>query len=127
MSKEINAGNLYEMNKAIMQSDKIKNLTKEELNKKKRNIKTFIEEKQGTYYMLLCHEQRDYTLFNLKATSTAIHQAAKEVILCCMNRGEVVGIDKTDDGLAYEIWIMIDDEAYCYYLFPYDQAVIECE
>lgn len=66
MSKEINAGNLYEMNKAIMQSDKIKNLTKEELNKKKRNIKTFIEEKQGTYYMLLCHEQRDYTIFNLK-------------------------------------------------------------
>jgi hypothetical protein len=123
---DINAGNMYDYNKELVKNYE-KPLTHVELAARQEALEGFFEDKVVKYAMLLCHEQRDYTLFNLKATSTAIHQAAKEVILCCMNRGEVVGIDKTDDGLAYEIWIIIDDEAYCYYLFPYDQAVIECE
>ena len=123
---DINAGNMYDYNKDLVKRYE-KPLTHVELAARQETLERFFENKVVKYAMLLCHEQRDYTLFNLKATSTAIHQAAKEVILCCMNRGEVVGIDKTDDGLAYEIWIIIDDEAYCYYLFPYDQAVIECE
>lgn len=123
---DINAGNMYDYNKELVKNYE-KPLNHVELAARQEAIEDFFENKVVKYAMLLCHEQRDYTLFNLKATSTAIHQAAKEVILCCMNRGEVVGIDKTDDGLAYEIWIIIDDEAYCYYLFPYDQAVIECE
>ena len=123
---DINAGNMYDYNKELVKNYE-KPLTHVELAARQEALESFFEDKVIKYAMLLCHEQRDYTLFNLKTTSTAIHQAAKEVILCCMNRGEVVGIDKTDDGLAYEIWIIIDDEAYCYYLFPYDQAVIECE
>lgn len=123
---DINAGNMYDYNKELVKNYE-KPLTHVELAARQETLEGFFKDKVVKYAMLLCHEQRDYTLFNLKATSTAIHQAAKEVILCCMNRGEVVGIDKTDDGLAYEIWIIIDDEAYCYYLFPYDQAVIECE
>lgn len=123
---DINAGNMYDYNKELVKNYE-KPLTHVELAARQEVLEGFFKDKVVKYAMLLCHEQRDYTLFNLKATSTAIHQAAKEVILCCMNRGEVVGIDKTDDGLAYEIWIIIDDEAYCYYLFPYDQAVIECE
>lgn len=122
---DINAGNMYDYNKELVKNYE-KPLTHVELAARQEVLEDFFEDKVVKYAMLLCHEQRDYTLFNLKATSTAIHQAAKEVVLCCMNRGEVVGIDKTDDGLAYEIWIIIDDEAYCYYLFPYDQAVIEC-
>ena len=123
---DINAGNMYDYNKELVKNYE-KPLTHVELAARQEALENFFGDKVVKYAMLLCHEQRDYTLFNLKATPTAIHQAAKEVILCCMNRGEVVGIDKTDDGLAYEIWIIIDDEAYCYYLFPYDQAVIECE
>lgn len=125
MSKEISAGNLYEMNKAIMQSNKIKDLTKEELNKKKRNIKNFMEEKQGIYYMLLCHEQRDYTIFNLKEKK--IDEAVDILIDECLpNRGIVRSIEPTKDGVAIEIWLKIDDEAFCYFFFKYDEAVIEC-
>ena len=42
-----------------------------------------------------------------------------------MNRGEVRGIDLTKDKDAIEIWLIIEDEAYCYYFFPYDAAIIE--
>ena len=27
----------------------------------------------------------------------------------------------------FEIWLRIEGEAFAYYLFPYDQAVIDCE
>ena len=125
MSKEISAGNLYEMNKTIMQSNKIKDLTKEELNKKKRNIKNFMEEKQGIYYMLLCHEQRDYTIFNLKEKK--IDEAVDILIDECLpNRGIVRSIESTKDGAAIEIWLKVENEAFCYFFFKYDEAVIEC-
>jgi hypothetical protein len=35
--------------------------------------------------------------------------------------------EKTEDDIAIEIWIEIDKEPFCYYLFPYDEAVIECD
>ena len=78
--------------------------------------------------MLLCHEQRDFTVFHLDVKSiTSPHFAAREALGCCTDRGEVYSIEKTEDDQAYEIWIKIDDDIYCYYLFPYDQAVIECQ
>ena len=76
--------------------------------------------------MLLCHDRRDYTIFQLSSSSTAEHFAARECLGCCTDRGEVYSIEKTEDNQAYEIWIKIDDEPYCYYLFPYDNAVIKC-
>ena len=44
---------------------------------------------------------------------------------CLKNRGEIRGIDITKDKGAIEIWLVINEEAYCYYFFPYDAAVIE--
>ena len=34
-------------------------------------------------------------------------------------------IDRTEDGVAIEIWISIDGESFVYYFFPYDAGVIE--
>ena len=44
---------------------------------------------------------------------------------CLKNRGEIRGIDLTKGKDAIEIWLIIEDEAYCYYFFPYDAAIIE--
>ena len=44
---------------------------------------------------------------------------------CLINRGQIYGIDRTEDGCAIEIWLMIDNEPYCYYFFPYGTAVVE--
>lgn len=80
-----------------------------------------------TYAMLLCHERRDYTIFHLyeKENENPPAIAAKELILCLLDRGKVLSIDENEDK-AWEIWLRINNQPYCYYLFKYDEAVIEC-
>ena len=123
---DINGGNLYEANKQLMLAHE-KPLTHLELGGVQAKLEKFFENKVKKYAMLLCHEQRDYTLFNLDTNNIiAPHTAAAEALGCCTDRGEVYSIEETDDKQAYEIWIKEEDDIYCYYLFPYDQAVIEC-
>lgn len=122
----IEAGNLYEANKQlVIQTEK--SLNHLELARKQELIEDFFESNIVEFAMMLCHERRDYTVYQIGKFSTSCNKAAKEVVLCCINRGEILSIEKTEDGVAFEIWIKIDDEAFCYYLFPYDQAVIKCE
>lgn len=122
----IEAGNLYEANKQLVVQTE-EPLNHLELVKKQELIEEFFESNIVEFAMMLCHEQRDYTVFQVGKHSTSCYTAAKEVLLCCRNRGEILSIEKTEDGIAFEIWIKIDNEAFCYYLFPYDQAVIKCE
>ena len=74
-----------------------------------------------------CHERRDYTIFHLyeKQNPDPPTVAMKELITCLMNRGEILSIDLNKDK-AWEIWLKINKKPYCYYLFKYDDAVIEC-
>ena len=124
---EFNAGNLYEANKQLILKTE-KPLTHLELANMQLKFENFFETQVKEYAMLLCHEQRDFTVFHLDAKSiTSPHFAAREALGCCTDRGEVYSIEKTEDDQAYEIWIKIDNDIYCYYLFPYDQAVIECQ
>ena len=117
---------VYDANKQLVKQTE-KPLNHLELAAKQLELEDFFETIKK-YAMLLCHERRDYTVFNLDPMSiTSPHYAAREALGCCTDRGIVLSIDKTEDKTAYEIWINIDDEPYCYYLFPYDQAVIECK
>ena len=124
---ELSAGNLYEANKQLVL--KIEQpLNHLKLASAQLQLESFFETNVREYAMLLCHEQRDYTIFHLDATSiTSPHFAAREALGCCTDRGEVYSIEKTEDDQAYEIWIKIDEDVFCYYLFPYDNAVIECK
>ena len=123
---DIAAGNLYEANKQLV--EKTENpLTHPQLANIQLQLENFFETKVKKYAMLLCHEERDYTVFNLDPVSvTSPHFAAREALGCCTDRGAVYSVEETEDKQAYEIWIKKEDEMYCYYLFPYDQAVIEC-
>ena len=78
--------------------------------------------KPNKYYMLLCHERRDYTILNVKRKERDI-QSIEEMI---MNRGLVLTIDKQPDG-NYEIWIrdFHTNENFVYYLFDYTEGVME--
>ena len=126
--KEIEFGTLYDINKSIVKQNEIK-LSEGLLNSKKEIIKNFIMKKtENFYFMLLCNERKDYTLFNFKdyKTSERSFNCANCLIdECLMNRGEIRGIDLTKDKEAIEIWMVIEDEAYVYYFFPYDNGVIE--
>ena len=76
--------------------------------------------------MLYCKELSDITIFHMYETQNPNPPAlaAKECIGCCTDRGEVISIEEQPDK-NFEIWIRINDEPFVYYLFPYDNAVIE--
>ena len=125
--KEIEFGNLYDINKNIVKQNEIK-LNEGILNSKKETIKNFMISKSNTfYYMLLCNERKDYTVFDFKENKNpekCMDCAKCLVDECLVNRGEIRGIDLTKDKSAIEIWMVIENEAYVYYFFPYDNGVI---
>ena len=118
---EVALGTLYELNKSAMEKEK--RMTNMALNKTLKEMESFFD--KGMYFMLLCHEQRDYTVFCL-STKNKIKNATYELKLCLQNRGDILSIDPTEDGIAYEIWIRNMEGVVVYYLFPYDEAVIIC-
>ena len=123
---EVNLGTLYDFNKEAMKKEKpldaiqFNHLTKEIAEDMLNSL-----ENDEHYWMLLCHEQRDYTLFNVIATSTSI-EIENELRPTLHNRGLVLSIEKQKDG-AWEIWIRdsYTEENFAYYLFQYDCGVVE--
>ena len=92
----------------------------------KKMIEVSTDMVEHTYMMLLCHDRRDYTIFHITNTDKKI--AAKEISETLYNRGKILLVDKQKDG-SWEIWIRdsLTDENFAYYLFPYDDGVVEVE
>ena len=124
---EFSMGTLYTVNKQLM-SDKqhFKPLTHLELATAQKKIEDFFNWQCDTYGMLYCKELSDITIFHMYETQNPNPPAlaARECIGCCTDRGEVISIEEQPDK-NLEIWIRINDEPFVYYLFPYDNAVIE--
>ena len=124
---EISMGTLYAANKQVMASEQFKPLTHVELAAIQKKFEDFFNWQCDTYAMLYCRDRSDITIFhmyeNQNPNPPAI--AASECLGCCSDRGEILSVEEQPDK-NYEIWIRIDGEAFAYYLFPYDNAVIEC-
>lgn len=122
---EMNMGTLYDLNKNLVQKN-INALEEGVLNSKKEIIKNFLRGTKDTYYMLLCHEQRDYTVFKINTLEDNKYNEMISILIdeCLKNRGIIKSIELTKDKQAIEIWLMIEEEAFVYYLFPYGEAVI---
>ena len=73
------------------------------------------------FYMLYGKEISYFTLFRIKEAN----YFADDVIDCIKNVGEVKAIDATEDNDAVEVWVIVDDEPTCMYLFPYDMGVVQ--
>ena len=131
MDKNVDMGiNLYEFNKVNMAKMPILK-TGSELRRVKQTIKSFVEEKASTYFMLLNHELRYFTLFNFKnglLTDIKENAMAKDVIECVesMELG-LIDIFPDDGNGALEIWAKDTEEdiAHMFLLFPYNEGVLE--
>ena len=113
--------NLYEANQQLMANEK-------PLDPIVFNRKTFECAKamlNQPYWMLLCNDRKDYTVFRITADATE-RPINKELIETLKNRGDVLAIDLQKDG-NYEIWIRDKKtkENFCYYLFNYSFGIIE--
>ena len=117
---------LYDANKQLIKQT-AKPLTHLQLAVIQPKIEDWFNWIIDTYAMLLCHERRDYTIFHLYENENPNPPAvaASELLSCLSNRGQILSIEETEDK-AWEIWLSINDQPYCYYLFRYDDAVIEC-
>jgi hypothetical protein len=121
---EIQGQTLYEMNQQLMANEK--KMSGMNLMNKQKSLAMFFKNSSAEYFMMLCKERSDYTLFHLQNEKSYI-KAADEVILCMKNRGDILAIDRTPSNNSYEIWIRDEDGVNsCYYLFEYDEGVIEC-
>lgn len=121
----IEMGNLYDMNKSIIENN-IPPMTKEEIEKSKTIIADYVFYKKNQYYMLLCNDRKDYTIFNISKENHIIEAGRILVDECLSNRGKIKSIALTETEDAVEIWLSIEGESYCYYFFAYDLGVIEC-
>lgn len=127
---------LYDVNKGLVEKN-VPDLTDEEMQNKKTLIIDFINNTSNQYYMLLCNEKKDYTIFRremnenkdfLDNLETPNRDRLWNVLIdeCLPNRGRTKSIELTENQDAVEIWISIEGESYCYMFFPYDAAIIEC-
>lgn len=122
---------LYDMNKQlVLQNCEV--LTEAHLKDEMAGIAAWFSfEKESCYFMLLCHELRDYTIFHFNSSSKKCYDASMELLEVLQNRGEIVNISYEER--AYSIWITREEEvegeavraAYLYHLFPYDLGVVE--
>ena len=128
--QDVTLGNLYDVNKELMQKAPV--LTDNEIADKKDLFLDFLLKNDNIYFMLLCKERADYTLFRI-SEEKYIFKVSNDIIECLQNRGKIQSIEQVDG--AIEIWIKIHEtkewgsynESFCYYFFPYDTGVIDYE
>lgn len=119
-------GTVYEVNKKLsLENDKP--LDPIALNLK---IKEIAEKMLvGDFWMLLCNERRDYTIFDVKKGNQKETEPALRETL--QNRGDVVTIFWNDKYQAWEIWVRdvnpltTEKEDYMYLFFDYSSAIVE--
>lgn len=112
--------NLYEANKQIVSQLPEVNWD-EELENYYNIIKDFVSTTNNSFYMLLCQEDRYYTLFQTGCEGKSIDIELIDII---RNYGaQVKSFTLTENKDAIEIWL----NSKVAYFFPYDAGVIKCQ
>lgn len=123
---DFSMGTLYDMNQNNMQKEpsikpnSLRKLLKEKLIPRVQNT-------DDSYYMMLCKELSDYTIFkfNNKDQET-LSTFVKDLHECILNRGRPLAVDLLkEDNDAVEIWIKVEGIPHMYYFFPCEPFIIE--
>lgn len=119
--------NLYDFNKVNMA--RLPELDFHQENSAKDILRTFfLNHSENRYFMMLCHDNHDFTLFDREQWDLRdIVGAISNDIIECMHNRQFGIIDIVTVAGAVEIWVKPHDQtevAYMYMLFPYDNGVI---
>ena len=120
---EIEVGNLFEMNKQIRR--KSEPMETEKISESIVNVAGWCSFRcNSRYYMLLCKERSDYTIFRLNNFNYAqVGQELREVL---ESRGEIIGIDYMHGYDCYECWVRNEEgEPFLYMFFTCDDFIVE--
>lgn len=121
ITKEIDTGlSMYDINKNLMKEEKPLDPIATNIAIKKAADGILSSFKK--YWMLLCRERNDYTVFIITG-SNKLEDELKETIL---NRGKLLDISQQEDG-NFEVWIRDSktEENFVYYLFDYTFGIVE--
>lgn len=124
--KQIQTGiSLYELNKMAMRQ-----LPPQNKNKLKKSLKSIgswfsIPPADKQWFMLLCREKADYTVFHF--VDFNYEKGIQELEECIKDRGQLFAIDYVHEESAYEIWIRNPEtkDVSMYMLFNCPQMIIE--
>lgn len=121
----VSMGTLYSLNKTLI--SKRDPMTKEELAVKMNGIGAWFSSRfKNHYYMLLCRERSDYTVFHI--LDSHYYEITRDLEEVITGRGEVLAIDYSHENEYYEIWIRIEgegDEPFLFILFDCDFMIVE--
>lgn len=111
---------LYQLNKQAY--SQVKPLHSIALNVCIKEMILDIMSRSNGYWMLLCKDREDYTVFHLITVEGIIKDMRESLI----NRGKVLDVRKQQDG-NYEIWIRDNEteENFAYYFFDYNFGIVE--
>ena len=117
---------MYELNQQAYKN--VKPMTKEKINNAVFDILDYMEKHiDCKYYMLLCRELNDYTLFN-KINVSSFQTSARTVIEIASSRGALLDVRPNEEMGYIEFWVKhnSDNEPHMYLFFNAADFVIEC-
>ena len=112
---------LYEINQAAVTG--LPACGKGELDSFKDTLTQWRQETDKGYYMLLSNDERYYTVIIPTGQGATF---GSEVIECLASRGQIKSIELLENN-SFECWVTHDNDSHVYYLFPYEEGVIECQ
>lgn len=123
---EIELGNVFEMNKQIRRNSMP--MAEEKVSEAVINLSGWCSFRcNARYYMLLCKERSDYTVFRLNNFN--YEKVGRELQEVLESRGTILGIDYMHGYDCYECWIKDEEtlEPFLYLFFVCDDFVVEVD
>lgn len=123
---EIEVGNVFEMNKQIRR--KTNPMTEDKIDEAIVNVAGWCSFRcNSRYYMLLCKERSDYTIFRL--SNYNYDKAGRELREVLESRGTILGIDYMHGYDCYECWVRDEEtsEPFLYMFFICDDFIVEVD
>lgn len=101
MAKNLEMGNLYDFNKTAYM--KMPSIPANKAKEKFQDISAWFAAKPSNkYFMLLCKELADYTVFNLSNGANSTLAAIQELEDLTKHRGTLLDISYNEDFNSYE-------------------------
>lgn len=115
---------MYDFNQSLYSS--LPNIFDTEKEEAKKIIIDYLDHNPSKYYMMLNNESHYYTVYTFPH-GFYFDKMTEEIMSIAEELGEIKAIHPAPDNQAIEFWIKTDDECRVYYLFNYENGVIEID
>lgn len=115
---------MYEWNKNRIKA--LKGMSPYKIDEHKKDVVNFMMDTSNSYYMLLCRERNDYTIFKTDTTLEGSKYNTNVILNEILpTRGTLKEIEKNDEQGTIEFWVENQDGVFLYLFFPCDTFVID--